>query len=151
MKRFKYFSLFILLGIFNVINLSARDSEDIEKVADANLVRVTILRTPGPHISPVTAYVSSPVSGLISTIGEVGSGDSSSVVGTPNVLIGNNLVMLVFDFKTPLPSTSNSFTLHVTNGLGYDKYITCGTTYHFQDAVPLNPNGDTVIAIYVSD
>lgn len=148
MKRFRYFFLFILLGIFNIINLSARDSEEIEKVTDANLVRVTILKTAGSHISPVSAYVTSPISGYISTMGEVGSGTSNSVVGTP-VLIGNNLVMLSFDFNAPMPG--NSRTLHITNGLGYDKFVNCGMTYHFQDAVPLNPNGETVIGIYVTD
>lgn len=148
MVRLRYL-LLILLAI-GTVKIAAKDIE-VEELNYTNLLRISILKITSSHTAPVNAYVSSPISGEISTMGETGGDVQSSIVGVPKMLIGNNLVMLVFDFKTPLPGGTSAFTLHVTNGLGYDKYITCGPIYHFQDAVPLNPNGDTVIGIFVTD
>lgn len=142
--KFIYTVLFCILNIYSLFAIENVDEMDSYPYT----VRVSIVKTPGSHISVVSAVVTSPISGVIANGGEVGSGISDSVVGVPT-LIGPNLAMLAFDFEAPMPGPNR--TLHVTNSLGYDKYINCGGTYHFQDAVPLNPSGDTVIAIFVTD
>lgn len=138
----------ILFCIFNTCGLFARN-EDVVVSSYSHLVRVSIVKTSGSHLSPISAFVSSPIMGKISNTGVPGDGISDTIVGVPR-LIGENLAMLVFDIDTPTPSTK-ARTVHITNGLGYDRTMDCGPNFHFQEAIPLNPAADTVISIIITD
>ena len=138
MKRIRYFFLFALLSICSLAAQEVTNETNIQTSENttANNIRIAITNFSGSTESGIVT-VSSPLNGTISTNGT----SSNSLIGTPSVTIGSNLVMLAFTYRGP------SCQLEITNSYNYSTTISVsnGTTY--SNPMPLNPNGNTTISL----
>ena len=108
---------------------------------------ITDNNAPFSH-SSACVHVTVPFGGTI-YCGLTPTGGSESVIVNPLFVTSDNGTLIDFTFShSCYGSLPHGYhTLHITNSAGYDRYVQVTSSYHFNDIVPLNPSGDTVISI----
>ena len=145
MKRF-----FVLLVFVSAIlcNLSARVCGNQLSSTYPYSLRISLLKSPGSSYNAVKVQLYSPLTGTLSNVQNESTNTSQSIVGNP-LTIAPNMVMLSFQISGALQYKNR--TIHISNSCGYDIDMNVDPIDTVQETVPLNPNGDTVITITVTD
>ena len=125
-----------------VINDSSSEIHSIDFTrSDNNEENSTIVRMAGINetpndITPASISASSPLNGHFSILG-----NKSELIGTPIFITQSNTVLVHFQITHSMckhtNSTGKQHTLYVTNSMGYSKEIKIGSSYIFDDEVPI--------------
>lgn len=93
-----------------------------------------------------TFNILSPNGGYI-YVGSTPDGYTNSTVVEPLFVNSNNETLLCFQYTHSCNCQNPNHTLFITNSAGWDTEIPVGSQYYFNQMVPLDPSGHTVITI----
>ena len=80
-------------------------------------------------------------------VGSHPEGEGNSVVTRPLFVNSNNETLLCFNYSHSCYCMNPNHTLFITNSAGWETVVSVGSQYYFNQMVPLDPSGYTVITI----
>ena len=125
----------IVLTLFAIICMAQSHTLRVSAIADNS----------GPPIQAVFSILS-PNGGYI-YVGSTPDGYTNSTVVEPLFINSNNETLLCFEYSHPCNCMHPNHTLFITNSAGWDTEVSVGSQYYFNQMVPLDPSGHTVITI----
>lgn len=129
----------------NTFDINKLKSSQVNSQYYSHQIRFAILASSRLNVS---AHLLCPNAGTI-YYGASYPGWTTGVVVDPLFVTSNLETYVQFQMEHPCYCVPPDHTLIVSNGLGYHKEISVGSIYTFSDMIPLDPNANTVITIYL--